>query len=168
MATLDAVARGDRVAFRALYDETSPKLFGVVRRILRDQARSEDVLQDVYVRIWQSAGAFDATRGTPFGWMASLARNRAIDIIRRDVARRAPADLPPDDGAAGLDLADAQLLQQCLAELDAEQSRCVLLAYRDGWSREELAVAFTRPVGTIKSWLSRCLATLRACLTANG
>lgn len=166
---LVATSAGDRAAFERLYLETSAKLFGVVRRILSDRAQAEEVLQEVYVRIWQSAHSFDATRGAPLGWMVALARYRAIDIVRRNATRDATAR-PGDaawqqpDTATGLDFTDSETLRQCLEELAEEQRRCVVLAYCDGYSRDELAQRFDRPVGTIKSWLSRCLAALRGCL----
>lgn len=166
---LVATSAGDRAAFERLYLETSAKLFAVIRRILSDRAQAEEVLQEVYVRVWQSAHSFDATRGHPLGWMAALARYRAIDIVRRNSTRDAAAR-PGDelwqqpDPAPGLDLADSEALRLCLEELAGEQRQCVVLAYCDGYSREELAQRFERPVGTIKSWLSRSLSVLRACL----
>jgi RNA polymerase sigma-70 factor (ECF subfamily) len=172
LATLLArSALGDRAAFRALHDLTFRQLFGVIRRIVGDNAQAEEALQDVYVRIWQSAHAFDATRGSALAWMASVARYRAIDLVRRNAVRDAPAvegaeGAPLAEPAEGLDLADAQALAHCLAQLPEEQRQCVLLAYSHGFSREELAARFDRPVGTIKSWLHRCLAALRACLEA--
>ena len=81
-ALIAAVARGDRAAFRSLYDATAPKLLGVILRIVKTRAEAEEVLQDAYIRIWNNAGRFDAAAGTPNAWMVSIARNRAIDIIR--------------------------------------------------------------------------------------
>lgn len=169
---LAAIGGGDRTAFEHFYDATSAKLFGVIRRILNDRAQAEEALQDVYVRIWQAAGSFDATRGHPLAWAVSLARYRAIDIVRRNAARDAPAkdeDDRPEIAAPieGLDLGDRQALLACLETLPEEQRNCVVLAYVDGYSREELATRFNRPVGTIKSWLSRCLTMLRTCLSAH-
>jgi RNA polymerase sigma-70 factor (ECF subfamily) len=166
---LARTAAGDRAAFKTLHSGTHRQLFTVIRRIVGDHAQAEEILQDVYVRIWQSAHAYDATRGGPLAWMATMARYRAIDIVRRNAARDAPAiegaeGAPLAEPAAGVDLADAQALAHCLGELPEEQRGCVVLAYSHGWSREELAARFDRPVGTIKSWLHRCLATLRACL----
>jgi RNA polymerase sigma-70 factor (ECF subfamily) len=166
---LARAAAGDRVAFRALYDATHRQLFAVIRRIVGDHAQAEEILQDVYVRIWQSAHAYDATRGSAMAWLATVARYRAIDIVRRNAARDMPAiegaeGAPLVEPAAGVDLADAQALDHCLGELPEEQRGCVVLAYSHGWSREELAVRFDRPVGTIKSWLHRSLAVLRTCL----
>jgi len=166
-----ATAEGDRAAFERFYQATSPKLFGVVRRILKDNALAEEALQDVYVRIWQMAPSFDATRGKPLAWAATLARYRAIDLVRRSAARDAPApehDLPEQAAPlSGLDLGDREALMRCLDTLPEEQRLCVVLAYVDGYSREELGTRFSRPVGTIKSWLSRCLTTLRQCLSVD-
>lgn len=169
---LAAIGGGDRSAFERFYDATSPKLFGVIRRILADKAQAEEALQDVYVRIWQAAGSYDAARGHPLAWAVSMARYRAIDIVRRNAARDAPArdedDRPEIAGPViGVDLGDRQALLACLETLPEEQRSCVLLAYVDGYSREELGERFNRPIGTIKSWLSRCLSTLRVCLSAH-
>ncbi len=170
-ALLARSAQGDLAAFRALHDLTHRQLLGVIRRIVGDHAQAEEALQDVYVRLWQSAHAFDATRGSALAWMASVARYRAIDIVRRNAARDAPAvegaeGAPLIEPAEGLDLADARALEHCLGELAEEQRQCVVLAYSHGFSREELAARFDRPVGTIKSWLHRSLLALRACLKA--
>ena len=80
---LQAAGRGDQRAFKALYDRTAPLLFGIVLRILRNRATAEEVLQDAYLRIWRSAYAFSADAGSPLGWMAAIARNRAIDVARQ-------------------------------------------------------------------------------------
>ncbi len=169
-ALLVAIAKGDHAAFKQFYEKTSRKLLSVIRRILNNQAQAEEALQDVYVRIWQAASSFDATRGTPLAWATTLARYRAIDIMRRNAARDAPAH---DDSSmpelvapeSGLDLGDRQALMRCLNTLPEKQRRCVVLAYYDGYSREELGARFDCPVGTIKSWLTRSLTTLRLCLS---
>ena len=170
-ALLIATAGGDRAAFERFYSATAAKLFGVVRRILNDQAQAEEALQDVYVRIWQMAPSFDATRGKPLAWAATLARYRAIDLLRRNAARDAPAreegSTPELAAVDGIDYSDRDALMRCLEQLPDEQRACVVLAYVDGYSREELGTRFSRPVGTIKSWLSRCLTTLRDCLSVD-
>ena len=114
-----ATASGDRAAFARFYEITSAKLFGIVRRILNDSAGAEEALQDVYVRIWQMAPGYDATRGRPLAWAATLARYRAIDILRRNAVRDAPArheDNRPELAAPadGLDLGDREALMQPL------------------------------------------------------
>lgn len=118
-ATLARIGEGDRAAFHRFYEITSAKLFGVIRRILIDRAQAEEALQDVYVRIWQGAASFDATRGHPLAWAVSLARYRAIDIVRRNAARDAPArddDAMPELAAPalGLDIGDREALGRCL------------------------------------------------------
>lgn len=166
-----ATASGDRAAFERFYRDTSPKLFGIVRRILKDNALAEEALQDVFVRIWQMSPSFDATRGSPLAWAATLARYRAIDLLRRGAARDAPApehERPEQaEITPGLDFGDRDALMHCLDLLSEEQRQCVMLAYCDGYSREELGARFARPVGTIKSWLSRSLTGLRQCLSAH-
>jgi RNA polymerase sigma-70 factor (ECF subfamily) len=169
---LARVGGGDRRAFAALYAATSAKLFGIALRIVRDRSLAEDVLQDAFVRVWRNAGRYDAASGRPVTWLAAIVRNAAIDAVRR---QRVHASRHGDDGAdmletladpaaGSVDPADLEGLRACLGELEETQRACVLLAYRDGWSREDLAARFDRPVGTIKTWLHRGLARLRECL----
>jgi RNA polymerase sigma-70 factor, ECF subfamily len=166
---LVAVADQDRAAFRALYDRTSAKLFGILLRILPDRVQAEDAMQDVYVKVWRNAGGYDASRGRPITWLAAIARNIAIDIRRREGARGAgrQADIDTEllvlsaDGASSEALAS---LSACLGRLEPEQRALILAAYCRGESREELASRTGRPTGTIKSLLHRGLAALKSCL----
>jgi RNA polymerase sigma-70 factor, ECF subfamily len=172
IALLGRVAKQDRNAFSALYAATSAKLYGVIWRILPAKDRAEDVLQDVYVRIWNKAASYDAAKASPIAWMATIARNRAIDEVRR----RAPLsieDAPqaldvaadgPDPLAAAQQSEELHRLNDCLQALDGERRQIVLLAYYTGLSRDEIAQRFGHPVGTIKVWLHRSLAQLRKCL----
>jgi RNA polymerase sigma-70 factor, ECF subfamily len=165
---LAAVATGDRRAFRALYDRTSAKLYGIVRRILPEKGLADDAMQDAYTRIWHNADSFDATRGRPITWLATIARNIAIDIHRRERSQGWPQtlvdfDLHPGEGADVSD-EDRLSLAGCLDQLETVHRACLLAAYCGGFSREELAAHFAKPVGTIKSWLHRGLASLKACL----
>lgn len=171
---LPRVAAGDRQAFERLYGATSLKLFGIVLRILHRRELAEEVLQDVYVRIWNNARDFRPEKASPITWMATIARNRAVDV-----ARRRP--LPVLDDPAGAEAvadsspsADARIeaseslvrLEECLAALGPPQGDIVRAAYLDGCSRQELADRFQQPVGTIKSWLHRSLKQLKECLDA--
>lgn len=174
IALLARVAERDRDAFSGLYTATSAKLFGVVWRILPSKERAEDVLQDVYVRIWNRAASFDPAKASAIAWMAAIARNRAIDEIRRRVpvsiedtpqALDVPAE-GMDPLAAAQQSAELQRLQDCLQGLETERREIVLLAYYTGLSRDEIAQRFGHPVGTIKTWLHRSLAQLRKCLGA--
>lgn len=165
-------ANGDRAAFRRLYDRSSAKLFGVVLRILKNRHKSEDVLQDVYLKIWQKAGSYNPEYGRPITWMATIARNRAIDIIRATRPTQT-IDEPGNEeeifrlggqDAENVDLADLEALRFCLGEMKEDDRNYVLLAYYEGYSREELAERFESPVGTIKTRLRRGLIALRSCL----
>jgi RNA polymerase sigma factor (sigma-70 family) len=172
---------GDRRAFATLYERTSPHLFAVVLRIQRDRAVAEDLLQEVYVNVWRAAKGFDAAQSQPMTWLTSIARNRAIDSLRRAQAQprlhsgHAQDDEDTDvydetaDEAAGpLELlsqaSDARALQRCMAELSAAQRQSLALAYYDGLSHAELASRMGEPLGTVKSWVRRGLMGLKACL----
>jgi RNA polymerase sigma-70 factor (ECF subfamily) len=166
---LEATSRGDRPAFRALYEATAPKLFGIVLRITRNRPMAEEVLQETFIKIWQNAERYMPESGQPMAWLAAIARNRAIDRIRSEKIERNRAGdddqilerlVAPSDG----DPAMRQALGTCLKTLDEESRNCVILAYCSGFSREELAERFGRPVGTIKTLLHRSLKQLRACL----
>ncbi|MBO6580965.1 MAG: sigma-70 family RNA polymerase sigma factor [Thalassospira sp.] len=162
---------GNTDAFEQLYNATSAKLFGIVLRILRNRAESEDALQDIYVRIWQKAGDFEPGRASIITWMATIARNRAIDIVRR---QRPEADIEDADidtlissDSAFDQMAVADEMRQldhCLNDLEDDRQQIVKLAYLEGWSRAELAERFAQPVGTIKTWLHRSLRQLKECL----
>ncbi|EFL88579.1 sigma-70 family RNA polymerase sigma factor [Ahrensia sp. R2A130] len=167
-----ATAAGDRAAFRTLYERTSAKLFGVVLRILRNRSKAEDALQDVYVKIWQKAGQYDSKQGRPITWMATVARNRAIDIVRATRPEQT-VDEPGDEeeifrlgGSANeqVDVTELETLRTCLSEMKEDDRNYVLLAYYEGWSRDELAERFAIPSGTVKTRLRRGLIQLRTCL----
>ena len=172
-ALIAAVGRGDEVAFDLLYDLAASQLFGVILRIVRNRASAEDVLQDVFVRIWTRASTYSPEAGEPFAWMAAIARHRAIDLLRAKPALRQidPHEgflesLPaPQDDEKGI--MDSGALQHCLAALDPMTRDCVTLAYCAGYSGQELAERHGRPENTIKSWLRRGLLALRSCLEAN-
>ena len=167
-----AVAKGDEAAFERLYAATRAKLFGVVLRILRRQDLAEEVIQEAYVKIWNSAGQFNPGVASPITWMVTIARNRAIDLIRK----RTEASI--EDEPEAMEVAgdnpnplarrelteDLKRMLACMGKLDSERQRLVLLAYYGGWSREQLSVKFDKPVNTIKTWLRRSLAEIRECL----
>lgn len=184
-ALLGRVGLGDRVAFATLYQATSAHLLGVILRINRDRGQAEDVLQEIYVNVWRSAGGYDAARAQPMTWLTSIARNGAIDSLRRAQARvktvSSHVGSAEDGDAADLvdqvasdDAGPLQLLQQaadrravthCIDRLSAEQQQCVALAYYQGLSHSEVADQLAQPLGTVKSWLRRALLALKDCLT---
>ena len=171
---LSRIATRDAAAFAALYKQTNAKLYGVVARILTRGDAAADALQEVYVRIWEKAGEFDPLKGSPLAWMATIARNRALDEVRR-VRPVSLEDQPEgfEPAAEEIDPLAARerseglsALVDCLKALDEEKRAIVLLAYYRGVSREALAKRFGRPVPTIKTWLHRSLAQLRDCLAS--
>jgi RNA polymerase sigma-70 factor (ECF subfamily) len=171
---LEAAAKGERAAFQALYRKTAPKLFAIVLRIVKDRAAAEDILQDTYLRVWQKAVTYSSSAGEPIGWLASIARNRAFDILRKKNPAL-PGRYEEDTGwfdkmmylrDEEASAADLDALRHCLQQIEAQVRDCILLAYYEGYSREELASRYDRPVNTIKTWLHRGLAALKMCLDA--
>jgi RNA polymerase sigma-70 factor (ECF subfamily) len=167
------VAARDRAAFAVLYKQTHAKLYGVIARILNRSDLAGEVLQEAYVRVWQKADGFDAAKGSPIAWMATIARNRALDEVRR-VKPLALEDMPDgfEPAAEEIDPFAARerserltALLRCLGKLDEEKRKIVLLAYYRGATREALSQRFERPVPTIKTWLHRSLAQLKDCLS---
>jgi RNA polymerase sigma-70 factor, ECF subfamily len=169
---LAAVANGDREAFEALYVATRAKLYGVVLRILKRHDLSDEVIQETYLKIWGSAGSFNPAVASPITWMVTIARNKAIDLVRKrsetsieeePQAMDIAADLPNPLAAREMG-EELQRLMACVERLDADRRQMVLLAYYNGLSREQLAAKFDKPVNTIKTWLRRSLIEIRECL----
>ena len=169
---LQRVAVKDKTAFSALYAATSAKLYGIVLRILVRRDLADEVLQEVYVKIWERAGDFDPVRASPITWMATIARNRALDEARK-TKPVSLEDMPADfdvvsDAPLALDVLleneDGRRLADCFQKLEAEKRDVVVQAYLNGLSREDLGKRFNRPVPTIKTWLHRSLAQLKDCL----
>jgi RNA polymerase sigma-70 factor, ECF subfamily len=169
---LEGVARQDSAAFRALYAQVSPKLLGIALRILKRRESAEDVVQDVFVKLWNGQAVFDAALGSGFGFLATITRNRALDIARRktEVAHGDDddmddvMDLAPSPESIASDRSDLRALLVCLEQLADGPRRAILAAYLDGASGEEIASKLSAPVGTIKSWIHRGLASVRECL----
>jgi RNA polymerase sigma-70 factor (ECF subfamily) len=169
---LGAVAKGDEAAFERLYGATRAKLYGVLLRILGRSALAEEVMQETYLKVWKMADQFDPLIASPITWMVAIARNRAIDIVRKRgevsieeepealaVASESPAPLARREMTEEL-----KRLLSCLGRLDPEKQRIVLLAYYSGWSRDQLATKLDIPVNTIKTWLRRSLLEIRECM----
>ena len=183
-ALLARAGLGDRAAFATLYERTSSHLLAVVLRINRDRAHAEDILQEVYVNVWRAAQSFDAAQSQPLTWLTSIARNRAIDSLRRQQTQPQLQtfhttstnddedpdvyDTVADDAAGPLDLlsraSDARALSHCLQGLSAQQRQSVALAFYDGLSHAEVAEKLRQPLGTVKSWVRRALQSLKTCL----
>ena len=165
--------QGDRTAFAELYQCSNRKLFGIVLGVLQDDVLANEILQEVYVRIWNNAAGFEAERASAITWMAVIARNRAVDERRKHRNDPLEPDNEAQDRQASAQSGPASLMQQsedltrlqtCLDGVGEPQSSMVRQAYLEGVSREELAAHYDKPVGTIKTWLHRSLKQLKLCL----
>jgi RNA polymerase sigma-70 factor (ECF subfamily) len=162
---LASVARRDERAFAELYDLYAPILFGLLLRILHSRAEAEDVLQEVFLQVWQQAPSFDPARGRPFTWLVTLARSRAIDRLRAVESRERTAQRSAEDSPAGepasakegaadelaLQGERAEIVRGALAQLSEEQRSTLLLAYLGGLSQAEIAEQTGQPLGTVKT-----------------
>ena len=171
-ALLARVAEGDRAAFGQIYQLTSAKLFGVTLRICWDRTQAEEALQETYLTVWRRAASFDAARGSAMTWLQTVARNQAVDHLRR---ARLPGPFPLDAAADAPDPAPlaSTLLEQaveerrmleCMDTLDAHDAGLVRAGFLEGSTYSELATRTETPLGTIKSRIRRALLKLRACL----
>jgi RNA polymerase sigma-70 factor (ECF subfamily) len=170
---LVATARGDRRAFRRLYDQSAPKLFGIMMGILRRNDWAEDALQEAFTRIWRSAARFDIAKGNGSSWIVTIARNAALSALmrrpkdefagREEVLMALPADVP-DPAEQATATADARGLKACFEELEGDQRQSILMVYFHGLTHREVAAKLRKPMGTVKSWIRRGLIRLRGCL----
>ena len=165
---LARVAKRDSQAFATLYKLTQAKLHGVVARIVTRGDTSGELLQEAFVKIWEKAADYDPEKGSPIAWMATIARNRALDEVRR-VRPVSLEDMPEgfEPAAEAIDPMGARdrseqltALTNCLKTLDDEKREAVMLAYYRGYSREALARRYDKPVPTVKTWLRRSLLQL--------
>jgi RNA polymerase sigma-70 factor (ECF subfamily) len=175
---ISRMAKGDKLACSELYDRFSRPLYSVALRVLNDQAEAEDVVQDVFLTLWEKSAGFDATRGSPFAWAITLTRNRSIDRLRTR-RRRATLldetlveDLPGGTAASDPDSADDLIFKEksgavraALATLPAEQLRALELAFFSGLTQQEIAVRLSEPLGTVKARIRRGLLKLRDTLS---
>jgi len=167
-----AVAKGDVAAFERLYRATRAKLYGVLLRILGKPELADEVMQETYLKVWKMAGKFDPAIASPITWMVAIARNRAIDIVRKrnDASIEDETDAMNVAAETAHPLARREMTEElkrllaCLGKLDPEKQRIVLLAYYSGWSREQLSRKLDIPVNTIKTWLRRSLVEIRECM----
>jgi RNA polymerase sigma factor (sigma-70 family) len=181
-ALLARVALGDQRAFAELYGLASAHLYAVAVRIMRDGPIAEEMLQEAFVSVWHHAGTYDAAKSQPLTWLTSIVRNRCLDWLRRrevDTETLTPHDdddspawEPPSDGPTPVELllaaADARALRGCVDGLEPGPRQAIALAFFRGLSHRELAAHLREPLGTVKSWVRRGLATLRRCLDAAG
>ncbi|MEL7185819.1 MAG: sigma-70 family RNA polymerase sigma factor [Pseudomonadota bacterium] len=178
-SNLDALmlraADGDSVAFRQFYDLTAPDILAFLLKMLPDRHAAEDVLQESMVVAWNRAGEFDPKLAAAKTWITTIARRRALDVIRRRARRNevlrddanSIREVFGNEGSADNDTesnATAARLAHCFDEIGADSATCIQFAYLHGLTFSEIAVQVDRSLGTIKSWVRRGLQKLKACM----
>lgn len=168
---ISRVAMSDRNAFQQLYDRTSAKLLGVCLRILNDRNEAEDVLQEVYVKVWNKADRFATGNASGIAWLAAIARNQAIDRYRSRKPVSAGIDEmndlqddAPSPEASAIASDQNRRLDDCLSELDPKHASAVQRTYLGGWTYQETAEELGIPLNTAKTWIRRSLLALRNCM----
>ena len=165
--------QGNELAFEELYKLCSAQLYAVLLRILKNEAIADEALQDSFVKIWQKAGTYVPASGSPMTWMCSVARYQALDLLRKQRSRESHEradvnryiDATPDLAKPLHEMTeDAKLLMQCLERLPEEARNCIVYAYCEGYTHEELAAQSDTPIGTVKSWIRRGLISLKKCV----
>jgi RNA polymerase sigma-70 factor (ECF subfamily) len=173
---LGGCAARDPAALKQLYTLSSPVVFACLTRMLRRRSVAEEALQDVFIAVWQRADQFRADRARALTWIVSIARYKAIDLLRRErfapLLVADPLDLEAGDDAAESDesvsfATEEALLEKCLRLLTATQRRCLDLAFVGGHSHDEVARVMGSPLGTVKSWIRRGLSSLRTCIESS-
>jgi RNA polymerase sigma-70 factor (ECF subfamily) len=167
-----ACGRGDRLALRAIYEAEGPKLLGVALRMLKRRAIAEEVVQDAFLKAWEAAPRFDGTAGQGRGWLVTILRNRALNVLRGEARLDLIEDYEPlalaseEDNAEVIiaRLSDESALRRCLQRLDETRRRLIVLAYTEGLSHGEIAARLGAPLGSVKSWIRRSLLSLKECM----
>ena len=176
-AWLAAAAARDAKAFRSLYDATSPKLFGYALRILHKRELAEEVLQESFVSIWNSARSYQSQLAAPMTWMAAIVRNKALDALRRvdgtleidvDTFDSAILNALHDPGATPIEAlqisSDAKALAYCMSMLEGLHRQVIGMAFYHDLSHSEVAQQMAIPIGTVKTWIRRSLERLKTCM----
>lgn len=171
-ALLKRIAKRDAVAFEALYRLLAPSLFGLAVRVTRTRESAEEVVQDGFIKIWRFAGSYDPDKASPSTWMSSIVKNQALDYLRRNPYAGVYVEELDERNASGEgDLSqqvevDAERLSVYLGRLTPGQRQAIALAYFRGQSQSEIAHTLDAPIGTVKSWISRGLESLRSMVDA--
>lgn len=171
---IEKTAVGDQEALSRLYDQSSPQVYGLALKILGDRETAEEVTLDVYTQVWKQANRYDPQKGTPGGWLMTMARTRAIDRFRASFlerGRQTPLETAADlaSGEAGpeedtLDDERRRLVRQAMATLSSEQREAISLAYFWGLSQSEIASKLNLPLGTVKTRVRLGMIKLREML----
>lgn len=178
---LRGAAQKDALAFRELYEASSPRLYGLALRILRRRELAEEALQESFVSIWHHAADYQAGLSAPMTWMTTIVRNKSFDLLRRlqveveidgeDFDQRVLASLqdPATNPADALELSsEAKALAICMSALEEKHRKVVGLAFFHDLSHSDVAHKLALPLGTVKTWIRRSLARLQSCLSGGG
>jgi RNA polymerase sigma-70 factor (ECF subfamily) len=168
---LSRVARGDKAAFEAVYDNLAGPIYGLILRVVRDPAQSEEVSQEVLLEVWRTASRFDPARGAAATWVLTIAHRRAVDRVRSAAAaaareqRSAEIPVPHDDVAATVEASlDAERVRHCLESLTEAQRESITLAYYGGYSYRQVGERLGTALSTIKTRIRDGLIRMRDCL----
>ena len=169
------VGRGDEVAFAAIYDALGSSVFGLARRVIRDPARAEEIAQEVFIQVWQSAARFDPQRGQAKSWLLTLAHRRAVDAVRHDQAATNREN--KYDWSSGPDFDEVEetvtitleheQVKRCLDGLTELQREAVTLAYYKGYTYAEVTTALSANTATVKTRMRDGIVRLRDCMGVN-
>jgi RNA polymerase sigma-70 factor, ECF subfamily len=165
------VAQGDKTAFQMVYDQSGSRVFAICFRMMRNRTDAEDVYQEAFVKIWERSWQYDPAKGDGIAWMVTVARRCALDRLRASRPQNVVFDevvegridrsaVAAADGGNGVDLT------RCLGKMRDDFRKTIMLAYVDGLTHEELADTMGKPLGTVKSWLTRGLTQLKECMDA--
>jgi RNA polymerase sigma-70 factor (ECF subfamily) len=163
----------DDRALKKLYQRTSSHLFAVVLRILKNESHAEDCLQQIFIKVWNSAGQYNADIARPMTWLSTIARNQSLDWLRRykndqlndgDEVLTEMSDTRQDTDSIAQQWQSSDAVHHCLGTLNKDQRQCIELAYFDGYSHQELSNRLMEPLGTVKTWIRRGLERLKSCM----
>lgn len=171
---LQACARQEDRALKKLYQQTSAHLFAIVLRIVKNESHAEDCLQQIFVKIWHSAGQYNDDIARPMTWLSTIARNQALDWLRRykndrlhdsDDVLVEMSDQRQNTEHLAEQWQSSTAVHHCLETLNSDQRQCLELAYFEGFSHQEMAEHLKQPLGTVKTWIRRGLERLKLCIT---
>lgn len=168
-------AKKDETALEEIYRLASAKLYGMCLALVKRGDVAEDLLQECFLKIWERAGSYNPAKGAGMTWMMSIVRNRALDHLRstRVKIEQSSLEFRDEDFQAGgsdepfhaTDLeASTAAVARCLEQLQEQQRRCILMAYYQGYTHDELSRKIDAPLGTVKAWIRRGMERLRQCL----
>jgi RNA polymerase sigma-70 factor (ECF subfamily) len=173
---LKRVGQGDRGSFEALYDRFSRVLFSTAYRVLNNQEAAEDVLQDVFIQIWEKAPLYDPARGKPMTWAITLTRNKAIDRLRstqrrsrlQDELQQESETVEQFDDKSSFDAVSsvetAEMVREAVKKLSKDQREAIELAFFSSLTQTEISERLKQPLGTVKARIRRGMMKLKELL----